>query len=61
MHLLGDWFLTCTLPHPLPAHPSSQSELFRALEYSKLVEDVKMAQYSKCGRTDKGVSALSQV
>lgn len=38
-----------------------ENELFKALEKSKLIESVATANYSKCGRTDKGVSAFSQV
>lgn len=35
--------------------------LFDALIKSKMVSDIKLADYSRCGRTDKGVSAISQV
>lgn len=39
-----------------------QSEIFKALEKTRLlVGDKKESQYSRCGRTDKGVSAVGQV
>lgn len=39
-----------------------QSEIFRALEKTRLlVGDKKESHYSRCGRTDKGVSAVGQV
>ncbi|KAK3423163.1 hypothetical protein EUGRSUZ_F00074 [Eucalyptus grandis] len=38
-----------------------QSEIFKALEKTKLlVGDKKKSQYSRCGRTDKGVSSVGQ-
>ena len=40
---------------------SLQSCLFECLKKTKLIEDVSKANYSRCGRTDKGVSALGQV
>ena len=40
---------------------SLQSCLFECLKKTKLIEDVSKAKYSRCGRTDKGVSALGQV
>lgn len=43
----------------LPLH--AQSSLFDVLKTTKLVEDTKSCSYSKCGRTDAGVSALGQV
>ncbi|KAM6559611.1 hypothetical protein CsatA_028850 [Cannabis sativa] len=42
--------------------PSVESELFLALERTMLlVGDRKESQYSRCGRTDKGVSSIGQV
>lgn len=39
-----------------------QSEIFKALEKTRLlVGDKKESRYSRCGRTDKGVSAVGQV
>lgn len=39
-----------------------QSELFKAFEKTRLlVGDKKESQYSRCGRTDKGVSSVGQV
>lgn len=39
-----------------------QSEIFQALEEARLlVGDKKESQYSRCGRTDKGVSSVGQV
>jgi len=39
-----------------------QSEIFKALETTRLlIGDRKEIQYSRCGRTDKGVSAVGQV
>ncbi|KAL5981010.1 hypothetical protein ACLOJK_028930 [Asimina triloba] len=41
--------------------PTVESEIFKALEKTKLlVSGKKDAQYSRCGRTDKGVSATGQ-
>ncbi|XP_052624339.1 uncharacterized protein LOC111875980 isoform X1 [Lactuca sativa] len=42
--------------------PTVESELFKALEKTRLVlGDKKDLQYSRCGRTDKGVSSVGQV
>ncbi|KAK9048767.1 hypothetical protein SSX86_032266 [Deinandra increscens subsp. villosa] len=42
--------------------PTVESELFRALQKTRLVlGDKKNLQYSRCGRTDKGVSSVGQV
>ncbi|CAL1363282.1 unnamed protein product [Linum trigynum] len=42
--------------------PTVESEIFKALEKTRLlVTNKKEAQYSRCGRTDKGVSAVGQV
>ncbi|KNA09061.1 hypothetical protein SOVF_157010 [Spinacia oleracea] len=42
--------------------PTVESELFKAFEKTRLlVDDRKGSQYSRCGRTDKGVSAAGQV
>ncbi|CAN1268064.1 tRNA pseudouridine(38/39) synthase [Linum perenne] len=42
--------------------PTVESEIFEALKETRLlVTDKKEAQYSRCGRTDKGVSAVGQV
>lgn len=39
-----------------------KSEIFKALETTRLlIGDRKEIQYSRCGRTDKGVSAVGQV
>lgn len=39
-----------------------QGELFKALEKTRLIfGDKKELQYSRCGRTDKGVSSVGQV
>ncbi|KAK7295139.1 hypothetical protein RJT34_18043 [Clitoria ternatea] len=41
--------------------PTVESELFKALEKTRLlVGDKKDLQYSRCGRTDKGVSSVGQ-
>ncbi|CAI8040965.1 tRNA pseudouridine(38/39) synthase [Geodia barretti] len=42
-------------------HNTIEAHLFEALEKVKLVEDALNCNYSRCGRTDKGVSALGQV
>ena len=39
----------------------SQARLFEGLQMTKLVEDRQSCDYSRCGRTDKGVSVLGQV
>ncbi|KAF8026714.1 hypothetical protein BT93_F3250 [Corymbia citriodora subsp. variegata] len=42
--------------------PTVESEIFKALEKTRLlVGDKKKSQYSRCGRTDKGVSSFGQV
>ncbi|GMN60575.1 hypothetical protein TIFTF001_029655 [Ficus carica] len=42
--------------------PTVESELFGALKKTRLlVGDKKESQYSRCGRTDKGVSSVGQV
>ncbi|XP_019427551.1 PREDICTED: tRNA pseudouridine(38/39) synthase-like isoform X1 [Lupinus angustifolius] len=42
--------------------PTIESEIFKALEKTRLlVGDRKQSQYSRCGRTDKGVSSVGQV
>uniref|UniRef100_K7N410 tRNA pseudouridine synthase n=1 Tax=Glycine max TaxID=3847 RepID=K7N410_SOYBN len=42
--------------------PTVESELFKAFEKTRLlVGDKKESQYSRCGRTDKGVSSVGQV
>lgn len=38
-----------------------EAALFEALERTRLLEDRADAHYHRCGRTDKGVSAFSQV
>ena len=38
-----------------------QEQIFIALIKGKLIEDRASANYSRCGRTDKGVSAFGQV
>lgn len=38
-----------------------ERHLFEALEKTKLIKDRNSADYSRCGRTDKGVSALCQI
>ncbi|EOY20132.1 Pseudouridine synthase isoform 3 [Theobroma cacao] len=41
--------------------PTVESEIFKALEKTRLlVGDKKESLYSRCGRTDKGVSAVGQ-
>jgi tRNA pseudouridine38/39 synthase len=41
--------------------PTVELELFKALEKTKLVASSDTCNYSRCGRTDKGVSAMGQV
>ncbi|XP_028763936.1 tRNA pseudouridine(38/39) synthase [Neltuma alba] len=42
--------------------PTVESEIFKAIEKTRLlVGDKKESQYSRCGRTDKGVSSVGQV
>lgn len=38
-----------------------EAELFRALQLTCLIESRELCHYSRCGRTDKGVSAAGQV
>jgi len=41
--------------------PTVELELFKALEKSKLIQSRETCNYSRCGRTDKGVSSMGQV
>ncbi|XP_022768000.1 tRNA pseudouridine(38/39) synthase isoform X2 [Durio zibethinus] len=42
--------------------PTIESEIFKALEKTRLlIGDKKESRYSRCGRTDKGVSSVGQV
>jgi tRNA pseudouridine38/39 synthase len=42
--------------------PTVESEIFKALYKQRLIDDDKKnLQYSRCGRTDKGVSSVGQV
>jgi len=41
--------------------PTVELELFKALEKTKLIQSKDTCNYSRCGRTDKGVSAMGQV
>ena len=38
-----------------------ESELFRALAVTRLIEGRETSNYHRCGRTDKGVSAFGQI
>ena len=38
-----------------------ESELFRALAVTRLIESRETSNYHRCGRTDKGMSAFSQI
>ncbi|KAI8077722.1 pseudouridine synthase [Halteromyces radiatus] len=38
-----------------------EGQLFKALEYCKLIQDPTSCDFTRCGRTDKGVSGLGQV
>jgi tRNA pseudouridine38/39 synthase len=44
-----------------PADNSVEKEVFKALIKAKLIESRATSGYSRCGRTDKGVSAVGQV
>jgi tRNA pseudouridine38/39 synthase len=41
--------------------PTVEGQLFKALEKCKFITDPDSCNFSKCGRTDKGVSGLGQV
>lgn len=41
--------------------PTVEGQLFRALEHCKLISHRDACDYSRCGRTDRGVSGLGQV
>ncbi|ORZ17927.1 pseudouridine synthase [Absidia repens] len=41
--------------------PTVEGQLFSALEHCKLIVDRESCDYSRCGRTDRGVSGLGQV
>lgn len=38
-----------------------EEQMFLALQKTKLLESRESSNYHRCGRTDKGVSAFSQV
>ncbi|KAJ1915012.1 pseudouridine synthase deg1 [Mycoemilia scoparia] len=42
-------------------YPTVEGEIFKALMQCKLIESESSCQYSRCGRTDKGVSGFGQV
>jgi tRNA pseudouridine38/39 synthase len=44
-----------------PGGETVEQHLFDALTKLKLIENRQACGYSRCGRTDKGVSALGQV
>lgn len=48
-------------PHPLSIPPTVETMLFAALRKACLVENREGCGYTRCGRTDKGVSAAGQV
>jgi tRNA pseudouridine38/39 synthase len=41
--------------------PTVELELFKALEKVRLIQNSESCNYSRCGRTDRGVSAMGQV
>ncbi|KAJ2452951.1 pseudouridine synthase deg1 [Coemansia sp. RSA 2424] len=41
--------------------PTIEGEIFRALASCKLIEDESSCDYTRCGRTDRGVSGFGQV
>ncbi|KAI8977013.1 pseudouridine synthase [Mycotypha africana] len=41
--------------------PTVEDKLFLALQTGHLIENIEDSDYSRCGRTDKGVSGLGQV
>lgn len=41
--------------------PTVEEEIFKALLKTRLIEHPESCQFSRCGRTDKGVSAMGQV
>ncbi|KAI7904046.1 pseudouridine synthase [Cokeromyces recurvatus] len=43
------------------AIPTVEDQLFKALKTCRLIENMEESDYSRCGRTDKGVSGLGQV
>ncbi|KRY23052.1 tRNA pseudouridine(38/39) synthase [Trichinella patagoniensis] len=43
------------------SHNTVESKIFKALIETKLIQSLETANYSRCGRTDKTVSAFSQV
>lgn len=46
---------------PMSSIPTIEEHLFRAMMKAKLIESPGQASYSRCGRTDAGVSATGQV
>ena len=49
------------LAYSQPTIPTVELELFKALQKTKLIQSPETCKYSRCGRTDKGVSAMGQV
>ena len=52
-------FPSASHPHPHPAPP--QSHFIAALKQACFIQDRETAMFSRCGRTDRGVSAFGQV
>jgi len=44
-----------------PTVPTVETELFKALQKTRLIQDPDTCRYSRCGRTDRGVSSMGQV
>lgn len=57
----GDAYLGFAAQAPGDADETVEKHLFAALTKVRLIEDRQQCGYSRCGRTDKGVSALGQV
>ncbi|KAI8971956.1 pseudouridine synthase [Mycotypha africana] len=43
------------------ATPTVEGQIFKAMEHCRLISDPQECAYTRCGRTDKGVSGLGQV
>jgi hypothetical protein len=57
----GAYYGFAAQPEGGVADETVEKQLFAALTKIKLISDRKTCQYTRCGRTDRGVSALGQV
>lgn len=56
------WHYNGLVTQDMPTElPTVEEEIFNALLKTRLIESPELCKFSRCGRTDKGVSAMGQV